>query len=117
MRPRLAVTLGDPRGIGPEVVAAALGDDEVRSACECVVVGPTGTAVPAGESIGEWRSAGGASAAGRLAGLAIEKAVAMARAGEVRGIVTAPIDKAALLAGGYDFPGHTEMLGALTGSR
>jgi 4-hydroxythreonine-4-phosphate dehydrogenase len=40
----------------------------------------------------------------------------MAQSGAVDGIVTAPIDKAALLAGGYDFPGHTEMLGALTGS-
>jgi 4-hydroxythreonine-4-phosphate dehydrogenase len=35
----------------------------------------------------------------------------------VQGIVTAPLDKAALLAGGYDFPGHTEMLAELTGSR
>jgi len=35
----------------------------------------------------------------------------------VDGIVTAPIDKAALFAGGYDFPGHTEMLAALTNSR
>ncbi len=33
------------------------------------------------------------------------------------GIVTAPIDKAALLAGGYDYPGHTEMLADLTGAR
>jgi 4-hydroxythreonine-4-phosphate dehydrogenase len=40
----------------------------------------------------------------------------MAVRGDVDGIVTAPIDKAALLAGGYDFPGHTEMLAELTGS-
>jgi 4-hydroxythreonine-4-phosphate dehydrogenase len=37
--------------------------------------------------------------------------------GEVHGIVTAPIDKSALLAGGYDFPGHTEMLAQLTKSK
>ena len=54
--------------------------------------------------------------AGRLAGLAIERATALALAGDVQGIVTAPIDKHALFAGGYDFPGHTEMLAALTGS-
>ena len=36
----------------------------------------------------------------------------MALAGVLHGIVTAPLDKAALLAGGFDFPGHTEMLGA-----
>jgi 4-hydroxythreonine-4-phosphate dehydrogenase len=41
----------------------------------------------------------------------------MAQTGVVLGIVTAPIDKAALHAGGFDFPGHTEMLGTLTGSR
>jgi 4-hydroxythreonine-4-phosphate dehydrogenase len=54
--------------------------------------------------------------AGRLAGVAIEQAAEMAMAGEVDGIVTAPIDKAALLAGGFHFPGHTEMLAALTRS-
>jgi 4-hydroxythreonine-4-phosphate dehydrogenase len=51
-----------------------------------------------------------------LAGRAIERAVRLAQSGEVAGIVTAPLDKSALLAGGYDFPGHTEMLAALTGS-
>ena len=54
--------------------------------------------------------------AGALSGLAIERAVALARAGVVSGLVTGPIDKAALLAGGYDYPGHTEMLAQLTGS-
>ncbi|MBC7893813.1 MAG: 4-hydroxythreonine-4-phosphate dehydrogenase PdxA, partial [Cytophagaceae bacterium] len=49
--------------------------------------------------------------------LAIERAVALAQAGTVDGIVTAPIDKAALLAGGFDYPGHTEMLAGLTGAR
>jgi 4-hydroxythreonine-4-phosphate dehydrogenase len=39
----------------------------------------------------------------------------MCQAGDAAGMVTAPIDKHALLAGGYDYPGHTEMLAALTG--
>jgi 4-hydroxythreonine-4-phosphate dehydrogenase len=52
-----------------------------------------------------------------MAGNAIERAVTIAAAGDVDGIVTAPIDKAALLAGGYSYPGHTEMLAALTGSQ
>jgi 4-hydroxythreonine-4-phosphate dehydrogenase len=43
--------------------------------------------------------------------------VRLAQTGAVDGIVTAPLDKSALLAGGYDYPGHTEMLAALTGSR
>src|SRR5437762_930929 len=48
--------------------------------------------------------------------MAIEEGVRMSLDDVVDGIVTAPIDKAALLAGGFDFPGHTEMLAALTAS-
>ena len=117
-RPALAVTLGDPRGIGPEIVAKALRDPRVANACEITAVGPDGTGVRVAEKVGEWPgSSGTAREAGRLAGLAIERAVQLARSGAVQGIVTAPINKAALLAGGYDYPGHTEMLAALTGSR
>jgi 4-hydroxythreonine-4-phosphate dehydrogenase len=115
--PRLAVTLGDPRGIGPEVVAKALADDQVRSAADLVVVGPRGAGVDVAISVGDWRAGQSAEAAGRLAGLAVERAINLAQAGSVEGVVTAPLDKAALLAGGYDYPGHTEMLAALTGAR
>jgi 4-hydroxythreonine-4-phosphate dehydrogenase len=115
-KPRLAITLGDPRGIGPEIVAAALADARVRSRAELVIVGPSGTVVPANEEVGAWHAGGSAALGGRLAGLAIERATALALAGVVQGIVTAPIDKHALFAGGYDFPGHTEMLAELTGS-
>lgn len=117
--PVIAVTLGDPRGIGPEIVQkalAALREDGAAGAARFVVVGPAGTLVPVDEPVGEWRAGGTAAEAGRLAGLAIERAVALAQAGTVQGIVTAPIDKAALLAGGYTYPGHTEMLAALTGA-
>jgi 4-hydroxythreonine-4-phosphate dehydrogenase len=114
---RIAMTVGDPRGIGPEIVSKALADPEVGERCDIVVVGPEGTDASPRESVGKWRSGSDVAMAGRLSGLAIERAVAMARAGEVAGIVTAPIDKAALLAGGYDFPGHTEMLASLTNSR
>jgi 4-hydroxythreonine-4-phosphate dehydrogenase len=115
--PRLAVTLGDPRGIGPEVVAKALADDEVRSAADLVVVGPRDAGVDVAISVGDWRAGQSAEAAGRLAGLAVERAINLAQGGSVEGVVTAPLDKAALLAGGYDYPGHTEMLAALTGAR
>ena len=112
---RLAVTLGDPRGIGPEIVAAVLADAACRATVELTVVGPTGTAVPADVAVGAWTPDAGAPLAGELAGRAIERAVRLAAAGDVDGIVTAPIDKAALFAGGFDYPGHTEMLAALTG--
>lgn len=117
-RPRLALTLGDPRGIGPEIVAKALGGTSLEAAADFVVVGPSGTGVDVHESIGVWPRDGAApDVAGRLAGAAIDRAVQLALRGEVQGIVTAPIDKGALLAGGYDYPGHTEMLAALTGRR
>lgn len=102
-RPRLAITLGDPRGIGPEIVDEALADPAIQALAEYEIVGTReGNLDPAG--------------AGKVAGEAIARAVELAKTGQVDGVVTAPIDKAALLAGGFDYPGHTEMLAALTGA-
>ena len=115
--PVIAVTLGDVRGIGPEIIEKALADDVVRSSARFLLVGPAGTSLRVDEQVGEWVARGDAALAGNLAGRAIERAVKLAQSGAVQGIVTAPLDKAALLAGGYDYPGHTEMLAALTGSR
>lgn len=117
-RPRIAITLGDPRGIGPEVTAGALADPEVAAAADFVLVGPDALLRPgAGDvSAGAWRAEDGPAAAGRVAGEAIRIAVRKALAGEVDGIVTAPIEKNAFRAGGWHYPGHTEMLGALTGA-
>jgi 4-hydroxythreonine-4-phosphate dehydrogenase len=116
-KPRLAVTLGDPRGIGPEIVAKMQRDGRALREAELVVVGPTGTEVAVQESVGNWTSGADPRLAGVLAGKAIERAVALAKSGAVHGIVTAPIDKSVLQSGGYDFPGHTEMLAELTGSK
>lgn len=116
-RPRLAVTLGDPRGIGPELVARLLADGAVGDACELLVVGPRGTEVDVHEPVGEWTPGGGAALAGRLAGDAVIRATGLAMAGAVQGLVTAPLDKHALLLGGHDAPGHTELLAELTGRR
>jgi 4-hydroxythreonine-4-phosphate dehydrogenase len=109
--------VGDPRGIGPEIIIKALADRRVGGRSDLVIVGPDGCGLEIDESVGLWDATGKASLAGQFAGRAIERAVELAVAGEVAGIVTAPIDKAALLEGGYDFPGHTEMLAELTGSR
>ena len=110
--------MGDPRGIGPEIVGKAILDSRIADACDLVLLGPSAAGLDPDEVVGEWAPAGASEAvAGRLAGRAIERAVALATSGAVDGIVTAPIDKHALLAGGYDFPGHTEMLAVLTGSR
>ena len=91
-RPRLALTLGDPRGIGPELVAKTLGADGVGALADFVVVGPSGTGLDVQVDVGAWRADGGPAEAGRLAGLAIEAAVGLARDGVVQGIVTAPLD-------------------------
>jgi 4-hydroxythreonine-4-phosphate dehydrogenase len=124
-RPRLAVTLGDPRGIGPEVVARALGDAPL--AADIVLVGPddlmNGIAARSRVGVGPW-GAGSAEPsedpsrvreAGLLSVRSIERAVWLARAGEVDAVVTGPVEKRALHLAGYPYPGVTELLSHLTG--
>ncbi len=119
--PRLAITVGDPRGIGPEVVAAAIGAAEA----ETTVVGPddviAGIRADHAAGVGRWEGEGPGDGrlalAGRLTGLAVEAAVRLWREGRVDAIVTGPGDKQALNAAGYRFPGHTELLRDLTGAR
>ena len=127
MRPRIAITLGDPRGIGPEIVAKVLAeppDDDV----DYVVVGPAELIrdLPATEriAVGEATedafstsrfSSLPAREAGRLTGLAVETAARLALDGAVHAIVTGPAEKRALHLAGYDYPGHTEWLAALAG--
>jgi 4-hydroxythreonine-4-phosphate dehydrogenase len=117
---RLALTLGDPRGIGPEIIVKALADARIQAlGVEWVVVGASGTEAPVDVDIGRWQRSddphAGAALAGKLAGAAVERAARLALDGDVDGMVTAPLDKAALHAGGYDYPGHTEMLAAIAG--
>ena len=116
---RIAVTLGDPRGIGPEVAAAAARSYRAAAPHRLTFIGPSGTgaesAADAFIATGSWSGSGGVAEAGRLAGRAIDRAIELALDGSVDAIVTAPIDKAALHAGGYDFPGHTEMLASRCG--
>lgn len=120
-RPRLALTAGDPRGIGPEVLAMALADPQVRGTAEFIVLGPEGVPsdLPHGvrrEPVGRWNSGGGEADAGRLSGRAVERAVELALTGAVDGVVTGPISKRALAAAGYPYPGHTELLRDCTGT-
>ncbi len=124
MTARLAVTLGDPRGIGPEIVRAALA---TPLEAEVTVVGPEDLIadLPVTRKVGVGRWEGGSGErpedrarlmkAGKLAGHAIEAAARLARDGEVNAIVTAPIEKRACHLAGFSYPGHTEWLGALAG--
>ncbi len=115
---RLAVSLGDPRGIGPEVArAAARALRREPDRPELVFVGPPDLAGDHDALVSTPYDAGtDVPAAGRAAAAAIRTAVELAMDGTVDGIVTAPIHKAALAAAGEPFPGHTEMLRALTGA-
>lgn len=107
-RPRLAVAVGDPRGIGPEVVRKALRqplDADVR------IVGGGGWEGEDGTS----RATPNELDAGRAAAQGIEAAARLALAGEVDAIVTGPVHKHALHTAGYRFPGITEFLAHLAG--
>jgi len=126
--PRIAITLGDPRGIGPEITARALQD--IPSA-DITLVGAEDqiSPLPAARrvSVGVWGEGAGeagtdgrpgpsrAMRAGRVAGASVETAVRLALSGEVDGIVTGPIHKHALNLAGYRWPGHTEWLAHLAG--
>jgi 4-hydroxythreonine-4-phosphate dehydrogenase len=122
--PRLAITLGDPRGIGAEITARAL---EEPVAAEITVIGAEdqiGEVTAAHRvSVGAWGQGSGERAddrtrvirAGRLAGHAVEAAARLALAGDVDAIVTAPAHKHALHLAGFPYPGHTEWLAELAG--
>jgi 4-hydroxythreonine-4-phosphate dehydrogenase len=116
--PRIAVTLGDPRGIGPEVVAKALAAPGVGELARFVLIGPSGLVDGVDADAVEvpgWSPGDAPEVAGRVAGEAIRVAVEMALDRRVDALVTAPIDKYAFRAGGWNYPGHTEMLQELAG--
>ena len=113
-RPRLAVTLGDPRGIGPEVVAKALSLGPLPADVVVLGNGERGaepSAAPPSPAPRPLRP----EVAGRIAGEAVEEAVRLALTGEVDAIVTGPVHKHALHLAGYRYPGLTEMVGHLAG--
>ena len=148
-RPRIAITHGDPNGIGPEVALKALTDRRLLQFFEPILVGSAhvfrryahqynlgalrlriarevSTTVPEGSTKiidtlpgRKARIAVGQTTpeAGRLALEAVGTATELAIAGEVDGIVTAPISKHAIALADYDFAGHTEFLARQTGAK
>jgi 4-hydroxythreonine-4-phosphate dehydrogenase len=107
-RPRVAITAGDPSGIGPEVAAAAAAEPAIRDICEPIVYGPA-----PGQS---FRPGVLSAEAGRAAYDAIVRAVADAQRGSVAAVATAPISKEALRLAGLAWSGHTDLLAHLTGA-
>lgn len=108
MRPRVAVTAGDPAGIGPEIAAKAAADPRVLAVCEPIVF----SATPAEPIVLGQVSA----AAGRAAYDVVVRAVAAARGGDVDAIATAPINKLAFARAGLPWKGHTDLLAHLCGT-
>ncbi len=139
-KPVIGITMGDPAGIGPEIVAKALRNPQIRSLCHPVVFGTSRFLPPAGhyESIqhaseakfekrktyvvevkasGRIRIGKGSASSGKAALAYVDKAVKCALCREVDAIVTAPVSKAAIrAAGARDFIGHTEFLAEMTGA-
>lgn len=115
-RPRLAVSLGDPRGIGPEVVARALASG-LEADVTLIGADEQIAQIPAQHKlgVGVWSHGGAAEAAGRVARAAVEQAAALAQRGAVDAIVTGPVHKHALHLAGFRYPGLTEFLGHLAG--
>jgi len=146
-RPLLGITIGDPSGIGPEVVLKAFTHPEVFAKCRPVVIGdrrildrampaigigelsifPTsdpsaGLFEPGFLTLIDLRNAdprdcplGEISAtSGKAAVEYVFEATDLAIAGDVDGIVTAPLNKAAMHAAGFTYAGHTELLAERT---
>ena len=104
------MTAGDPSGIGPEIAIKAARHPRVVDVCRAVVYGPHTPEELAAFPPGEVNAA-----SARAAYDAIVRATEDARAGRVRAIVTAPINKAAFAAAGFTWRGHTDLLAYLCG--
>jgi 4-hydroxythreonine-4-phosphate dehydrogenase len=132
MATRLALTVGDPAGIGPEVVLKALAQAD-RPRAEMIVYGPASVLAERAARFGlrPLESLGArivdvpvtgpvplgatSAAAGQAAADSVLKAARDALAGGVDALVTAPLNKESLAAAGHRWPGHTEMLADVAG--
>ncbi|MFP4132930.1 MAG: 4-hydroxythreonine-4-phosphate dehydrogenase PdxA [Halothece sp.] len=136
-RPHLALTLGDPAGIGPEIILKALGDPKTTQHCQITVVGTRSllektyqqlykitslvdpnqikvreVPVSAEEIItGEGNAASGAASFAYL-----KTAIEDTLQGNFDGIVTSPIAKSCWKLAGHHYPGQTEVLATMTGT-
>ncbi|NDJ10840.1 MAG: 4-hydroxythreonine-4-phosphate dehydrogenase PdxA [Acidobacteriia bacterium] len=127
--PRIALTMGDPSGIGPEIIAKALADPETHGLADWLVVGDpevlaraaavTGCPIPpekihaatqgfVGFEFGRMEARYGEAAVEY-----VRVATEMCRAGEAQAFVTAPLNKEAVTLSGRTFSGHTEYIAEL----
>lgn len=104
MKPRIGITLGDPAGVGPEVVQAALASGSLSEKFDYEVIGEIGKILPGEPTIDS----------ARQSLEALEKAAALAKTGEIQAVVTGPVSKAQLHRVGFPYPGQTEFFAART---
>lgn len=132
-RPRIAITMGDPAGIGPEVALKAASDRRVRRACHPVLTGPKDLWQQFARLFKvdladlelhdiycpKFNLAPGKESAqtGRIAAESVVAACLMALDGAADAVATAPISKKALSLAGYRQTAHTELLAALCGAK
>ena len=115
---RMAITLGDPRGIGPEVMSEAVRAVLSRTSPDSLMIlGPDGfdPGIVPFVGVGPWD--GTETGAGQVTVEAIRRGVELSLEGSVGGLVTGPSHKPALRAAGWHGPGQTELLGTLAGAR
>lgn len=130
---KIGVTLGDPSGIGPEIVAKSLLDDRIDIS-DILIFGNRRHFLDIARKVGiqaqeienvefenidadSIRMGSISEVSGRVARESIERAVKLALSGQIDGIATAPINKEALLLAGSRYRDHTDMLAGLTGTR
>ena len=99
---RIGITLGDPAGIGPEIIRAAINSGRLPRGVEYQCIGELAGAVP-GKPTPE---------SARAALAALDQAAQRVRTGEINAIVTGPIHKARMAEVGFAFPGQTEFFAA-----
>lgn len=147
--PILGLTMGDPAGIGPEVIAKGLASPGIHRICRPMVIGSfpvmektirslrvplrvtrletheqaiggrreVAVVDPLDRPLGRFPMGEVSDIAGSASVAFIKQAVKLAQDRCIDGLVTAPINKAAINLAGYEYPGHTEMLADLTGSK
>ncbi|MCK5237172.1 MAG: 4-hydroxythreonine-4-phosphate dehydrogenase PdxA, partial [Deltaproteobacteria bacterium] len=131
-KPVIAITMGDPAGVGPELSLKAATSLRVKRVARPLIIGDNGVLtrvakklkikMPPQSSIislshlkaTEFKAAHPSVKSSRAAISYIEEAVRLAQSGAADGIVTSPINKDALRHAGFKYPGHTEFLAHLT---
>jgi 4-hydroxythreonine-4-phosphate dehydrogenase len=108
MKPRIAITSGDPAGIGPEIARKAAADPRVLKICDPVVYGPP--------PVSRFKPGELSAQAGLAAYETLRAAVDDAQTGVVAAVATAPVNKLAFARAGLPWKGHTDLLAHLTGS-